>query len=253
MNFSQRYRHWLIWTLLAALLVAGGSFSVAAVGKNQATVNHGELPETRVKDLPAASEVAGEIHRTLQPARGTMNLNWLERALRWALDLWEKWRAWRHPDIKSKPLTFQKALRWMAIPIIIIVIGSVFYLISKKVRRDVRESALQKQTADEEWRVVFRRALAYYPSDPGEAIHLVVKAIIRRFTTDGNLKEDPTLTLREIEHKLMNIVGPDNTAVFSSLRRRHERIYYGNQPVTKEEWEEILQLAGILLGEVPAP
>lgn len=258
MNYSRYFRQWLIWTLLAALTVAGGSFSVLSTssGGNH-RINGPNLPEQWVTNLPDGDEVIQKINRIIHPTRGTMKLklNWLERAIGWVKELLEKiikkFKALLYPELKDKNVAWQGLLRWMVIPFIIAVIVFIGYLLGSRIRRDVREDTTRRRTAEAAWRTLFRRALDIYPSAPGEAVHLLVKAVIRSWAMEGKIKDDPALTLREIERRLLGQLGHDQKEAFSALRHRYERVVYGRHPVEKEDWQEVLQLAGVFLGEVP--
>ena len=248
MTFPHRYKSWLIWTLLAALTVAGGSFSVCAAAAGGARA--GELTETKTVDLPAGEEVIGELQRIINQEEGTMNLNWLERAIRWILKQLKKLKLLRGAEPQNVHIPWDKLMRWLAIPLIILVIACTFYMVGKRFRRDLREDARHQQTVKVTWRSLFQQALAYYPTDPRQAVHTLVKAIICRWVLEGKLKDDPALTLREIETKLSRQLEGGEVRAFSSLRHRYELVYYGNQQLTRENWEEILHLAGTFLREV---
>ena len=271
MKYTVANSCWIYGCLILVLLVgavwsSGTVMAYDAVGASMA----GGYPESSRHDLPETDALILDIQKVLHDPEA-FDPSWIEKLVsklpapvrKLGKYVWDGLkrileRLWEWLLSKFKPQGYKKQewpnlLRLAYIPIIILTIGYFLFQILSRIKRDVRDGAQLKKNTEVGWQKLWREAWSRRCDDPREAIHDLIKAIIRRWVAEGRLPDDPTLTVREIERRATGrFLSEEEIKDFICLRYWYESVYFGGRQISSEDWAEILRRARRFLGEVPA-
>lgn len=156
----------------------------------------------------------------------------------------------KHPPSRPAAINWIKILKALSLPVIILTIAYVLYHFGSRLKRDIHETQTTVHTLNASWQGLIQNALRTKELSPLEALHDLVQAVIRRYVNQGQLPDDPTLTVREIGNYLKKrTLTNDQLASFDTLRLIYETVYYGGRPITPNDWDRIFASVNVIVGE----
>ncbi|HEX2953208.1 MAG TPA: hypothetical protein VHR47_04400 [Bacillota bacterium] len=253
---SHFHRNKLIFTLL--VLMAGCSIVMpvkAAFYPNYSGNNR--LVESKETNLPSGRRLISEIRRIQGGSKFKMPsiprriLRALGKFFKQIGKLWSK--LFKHP-VKKQHFTGMRSLmnllKTLIIPIAAVILIYIIIHFLLRYRKGVQPREKKARAPIYPWHQYIKNALALKEQDPRCALGELMRAVIRYWVVQGELPDDPSLTVREVEELLKKAdLAKEILSAFKSFRSTYENVIYGNQPIYVHGWNDILNWVSLLVGE----